>query len=148
MVIYVMCSEVEEKLELLLEGQVSADEAQSLLDHLRTCKNCSILYEQLIEIRSLLMPENILPSARIQENLYKNIAVSSFYILLIAIMILITIGIFLFQIKTALLHPLPVGFKFFFISGNLILLITFLWLFKEVWQDFIYGITKLTKRGI
>lgn len=66
------CQQIAEKLNDYLEGQLTAQEAQTIKEHLHECSACQELFMALQEVRSSLqkMPRiNIPPS--LVENLYQ-----------------------------------------------------------------------------
>lgn len=66
----VSCERIEDIISPFVDGEVTLEETETIIKHLRLCQHCTLMYEELCQIKSRLLS---LPKALPQRNLLKKI---------------------------------------------------------------------------
>lgn len=66
----VSCERIEDIISPFVDGEVTIEETETIIRHLRLCRNCTLTYEELCQTKSQL---SSLPKVFPQRNLWKKI---------------------------------------------------------------------------
>lgn len=66
----VNCERIEDVISPFVDGEVTIEETETIISHLRLCRNCTLIYEELCQIKSQL---SSLPKVFPKRNIWKNI---------------------------------------------------------------------------
>ena len=66
----ISCERIEDIISPFVDGEVTMEETETIIKHLRLCRHCTFMYEELCQIKSQL---SSLPKIFSQRNLWKKI---------------------------------------------------------------------------